>query len=218
MDTLGCCLRAGGCTLLDPLFAFDAEADQRADLAAELNRLVLGKVAEVLHFDLSLGVLVDGQRVDHAHGVALAQPFELGDDLAVELGMAEAENNELNRSYCHASPFNRLRRHSGRRLCFDSGFVALPGSGRPWLIQTSVTSSTLDETAETVIGPMYTSRSAKRSFRTFRFFRLQSESAPRGHFGSARPQPLREKRRRRAAADGREARQATRRTEAVARA
>jgi hypothetical protein len=55
----------------------------------------------VLHLDLSLGVLVDRQRVDHAHGVALAQPLELGDDLAVELGVAEAENYELNWSDCH---------------------------------------------------------------------------------------------------------------------
>jgi len=59
----------------------------------------------MLHLDLSVNVLVDRQRVDHAHGVALAQPFELGDDLAVELGMTEAENNELNRSDCHVSPF-----------------------------------------------------------------------------------------------------------------
>src|SRR6266581_4191799 len=149
MDTLGCCLRAGGCTLLDPLFAFDAEADQRADLAAELNRLVLGKVAEVLHFDLSLGVLVDGQRVDHAHGVALAQPFELGDDLAVELGMAEAENNELNRSYCHASPFNRWCRHARGCAARDH----CPSTRTPWPIHSSITSSSLDETTERVIRP-----------------------------------------------------------------
>ena len=83
------------------LFAFDPEADQRADGAAELDRLVLGEVAQVLHLDLSVRVLVDGQRVDDAHGVALAQPLELGDDLAVELGMAEAENYELNWSDCH---------------------------------------------------------------------------------------------------------------------
>ena len=71
-------------------FAFDAESDQRPDLAAELDRLVLGEVAQVLHLDLSFGVLVHRQRVDHAHGVALAQPLELGDDLAVKLGVTEA--------------------------------------------------------------------------------------------------------------------------------
>ena len=66
----------------------------------------------MLHLDLAVRVLVDGQRVDHAHGVALTQPFELGDDLAVELRVAEAENNELNWSDCHASPFSRQCRHA----------------------------------------------------------------------------------------------------------
>jgi hypothetical protein len=42
------------------------------DLAAELDRLVLGQVAQVLHLDLAGGVLVDDQRVDRAHGVGLA--------------------------------------------------------------------------------------------------------------------------------------------------
>src|SRR5439155_23366960 len=88
----------------------DAEADQRPDLAAELDRLILGEVAQMLNLDLSVDVLVDRERVDHAHGVALAQPFELGDDLAVELGMAETQNNELNRSDCHVSPFDRVCR------------------------------------------------------------------------------------------------------------
>ena len=44
----------------------------------------------MLHLDLSVGVLVHRERVDHAHGVALAQPLQLGDDLAVELGVTEA--------------------------------------------------------------------------------------------------------------------------------
>jgi len=44
-------------------------ADERADLAVELDRLVLGQVAEVHDLDLAVGVLVYGERVDHAHGV-----------------------------------------------------------------------------------------------------------------------------------------------------
>jgi hypothetical protein len=41
---------------------------------------------------------LDGQRVDDADGVALAQPLELGDDLAVEVGLLEAQHDELNGS------------------------------------------------------------------------------------------------------------------------
>jgi len=37
----------------------------------------------VLNLDLSLGVLVHRPRADDLHADALAQPFELGDDLAV---------------------------------------------------------------------------------------------------------------------------------------
>src|SRR5207248_3412359 len=105
-DALRSRLGAGGRSCLDSLFSFDAEADQRPDLAAELDRLILGEVAQMLNLDLSVDVLVDRERVDHAHGVALAQPFELGDDLAVELGLAETQNNELNRSDWHVSPYD----------------------------------------------------------------------------------------------------------------
>ena len=94
---LGARLGAG----LHALLALDPEADQRADLAAELDRLVLGQVAQVRDLDLAVGVLVDGQRVDHAHRVALAQPLELGDDLAVEVGVLEAQHDQLNRSDRH---------------------------------------------------------------------------------------------------------------------
>ena len=59
----------------------------------------------MLDLDLAVGVLVDRQRVDHAHRVALAQPLELGDDLAVKLGMLEAEHDQLDRSDRHRSPF-----------------------------------------------------------------------------------------------------------------
>ena len=79
------------------------EADQGADLAAELDRLVLGEVAQVEHLDLALGVLVHRQRIDHAHGVALAQALELLDDLAVEVGVLEAQHDQLDGSDGHVS-------------------------------------------------------------------------------------------------------------------
>ena len=86
---------------LHALLALDPEADQRADLGAELDRLVLRQVAEVLDLELALGVLVDGQCVDHADRVALAQPLEFADDLAVELGVLEAEHDQLDGSDRH---------------------------------------------------------------------------------------------------------------------
>jgi len=62
----------------------------------------------VLDPDVPGGVLVDGQRVDHADRVALAQPLELGDDLAVEVGPLEAQHDQLNGSNRHRlSPSGR---------------------------------------------------------------------------------------------------------------
>jgi hypothetical protein len=58
---------------LHAFLAFDAETDQRADLAAELDRLVLGEVAQMRHLDLSVGVLVNRERVDDTHRVARLQ-------------------------------------------------------------------------------------------------------------------------------------------------
>jgi len=85
-------------------FSIDAQADQGSDLASELDRLGLGQVAQVLDLDLPGRVLVDGQRVDHAYRVRLSQPFELGDDFAVELGVLEPEHDELDRSDGHGRP------------------------------------------------------------------------------------------------------------------
>src|SRR4051794_40231609 len=83
------------------LLALDPEADQGADLAADLDRLVLGEVREVHDLDLSVGVLVHGERVDDADGVALAELLELADDLAVEVRVTEAQDDELNWSDGH---------------------------------------------------------------------------------------------------------------------
>src|SRR6266700_1268297 len=78
-----------------------AEAHQSADLAAELDRLLLGQVAEMLHLQLAVRVLVHGQRVDHTHRVALAQPLQLSDDLTVEVRMPELQYDELHRTNSH---------------------------------------------------------------------------------------------------------------------
>ena len=48
-------LGAGDGARLHALLALDAEADQRADLATELDRLLPGEIAEVLHLDLTVG-------------------------------------------------------------------------------------------------------------------------------------------------------------------
>ena len=61
--------RADLCARHHSLLALDAEADQRGDVATELDRLVLGQVAEVFDLDLACGVLVYDQRVDDADGV-----------------------------------------------------------------------------------------------------------------------------------------------------
>ena len=55
----------------------------------------------MLHLDLSVCVLVNGERVDHTHGVFVVQPLELGDDLSVELGMVEADDDQLDGSDGH---------------------------------------------------------------------------------------------------------------------
>ena len=72
----------------------------------------------MLDLDLAAGVLVDRQRVDHAHGVVLLQALELRDDLAVELGVLEAQHDQLDRSDGHACLLSLVqtieRRLSGR--------------------------------------------------------------------------------------------------------
>ena len=57
----------------------------------------------MLDLDLPGGVLVDGQRVDDADRVALAQALELVDDLTVEVGVVEPQDDELYGSDCHGT-------------------------------------------------------------------------------------------------------------------
>ena len=84
-----------------------------ADLAADLDCLVLSEVAEVLHLQLALGVLVDGRGVDHADRAARVEPLQFGDDLTVEVGMIEIEHDELNRTNCHFLSLSHDRRRGG---------------------------------------------------------------------------------------------------------
>ena len=79
----------------------DAQTDERADLAPEFLGLFLAQVAECMTSMLTGGVLVDGQRVDHAHGVALAELLKLLDDLSVEVRVVEPDNDELYRPDGH---------------------------------------------------------------------------------------------------------------------
>ena len=100
--------------LIDPLSRGRCSADAGGSRGAPKvpslprwlpDRLVLGEVARVLDLDLSVRVPVHRERVDHAHRVALTQALELGDGLAVELRMLEAEHNQLHRADSHRSTF-----------------------------------------------------------------------------------------------------------------
>ena len=53
------------------------------------------------HLDLAGRILMNGQRVDDPHRIAFSQSLQLGDDLAVEIGVLEAEHDQLNRSDGH---------------------------------------------------------------------------------------------------------------------
>jgi hypothetical protein len=50
--------------------------------------------------DLSVCVLVNRQRVDHADGLLVMQSLELGDDLSVEFGVLKTKDDQRNRSDC----------------------------------------------------------------------------------------------------------------------
>src|SRR6202012_3015077 len=123
---------------LHALFPLDAESDERADLAAELDGFLLGQVAQMLDFKLPVLVLVDRERVDDAHRSAFPQPFEFGDHLAVKVRVVEPEHDQLHRSDSHVTSFavpftwaqstgrpsactHPRRVNKGRQLCRKSG-------------------------------------------------------------------------------------------------
>ena len=102
VDPLGRRLRGTlGRAGLHPRLALDAQPDQGADLGTQLDRFLLGQVAEVFNLEFAVGVLVDGERVDHPDGVAFAQPLQLGNDLTVKVGVVEPQDDELHRSNGH---------------------------------------------------------------------------------------------------------------------
>jgi len=55
----------------------------------------------VQDLDLAVGVLAHAQRVDHPHEVVVAEPVELVADLALEVGLLEPEDQQLDRSDGH---------------------------------------------------------------------------------------------------------------------
>ena len=54
--------------------------------------------------DVAVLVLVDREAVDHLDGVRLSEAVELGQDLTPEIGLLEAEDEQLYWSDCHRSP------------------------------------------------------------------------------------------------------------------
>ena len=55
----------------------------------------------MLHLQITVGVLVDHERVDDAYRVGCAEPLQLGDDLTVEVGVTEPQHDELHWPDCH---------------------------------------------------------------------------------------------------------------------
>src|SRR5262245_8545748 len=95
----------GGCpedgTGLDSLLALHAEADERARDGAELFGLFLGEVRPLDFLDVAFRVFSDGDEIDQPHDLAVAQPIELGEDLALEFRIFEADHDHLNRPKRH---------------------------------------------------------------------------------------------------------------------
>ena len=80
-------------TLLGPLLTLDPKTDKRADLASELDRLILAQIAEMRHLNLAVRVRVNRERVNHADGVFVVQPLKPGDDLPMKIRVLETQND-----------------------------------------------------------------------------------------------------------------------------
>ncbi len=107
-------------TELHSLLARCTEADQRADRGAEGERLVGVQVAALDGLDHAVLGLAHGEQVDEADDLAVAQALELGADLAVELGVLERDDEDLDGADGHAEnlPGTQLaarRRHPPAR-------------------------------------------------------------------------------------------------------
>ena len=96
--------RSGGCAGDDAILTVHAEADQRPDDRAELLRLLGTEVAGVEDVDARVFVLPDDRGIDHADDVRVLQPLQLLEDLALELGIFEAEDEHLHWSDRHLAP------------------------------------------------------------------------------------------------------------------
>ena len=94
---------AGHGSRLHALFAVDAEADQRTDLAAKLDRLVLGRGCSGAATSISPSASLWTASASITRTVSLSQPFQLLDDLTVEVRLAEAEHEQLYRANSHIS-------------------------------------------------------------------------------------------------------------------
>ena len=109
---------------LEPFLAGRAQADQPVHQGAERGLLVGAELALVQDLDLAVGVLADGQGVDHPDQVVVAEPVQLGADLAVQVGLLEAQHQQLHRSYAvSASPLG----------CWVVACWLLPGHVHPQL-------------------------------------------------------------------------------------
>ena len=67
------------------------------------------QVADLERGDLAVLVLVDDERVDDLDELVLAQPVELGCDLAGEVGLGEAEHQHLYGANGHSALLLRSR-------------------------------------------------------------------------------------------------------------
>ena len=74
--------------------------DFHGEIIAELERLRASDTVRVID-SLAVYKDADGERVDDAYRVGRAEPLELGDDLAVEVGVVESQYDQLHRSDSH---------------------------------------------------------------------------------------------------------------------
>src|SRR5512132_1838460 len=117
VDAIGGGLRARDRAGLHALFPGRSESQERSDDGPELLRLLLRELTSLQGGDLSVRVLVDHERVDHANRVITPQPLELVDDLALEIGLVEPQGDQLYRSDRHLTPPSIINSHHRCAFC-----------------------------------------------------------------------------------------------------
>ena len=77
----------------------------------------------MLNLEFAVGILVDGDRVDDAYRAALAEPFQFGDHLAVEIGVIEPKTMSC------TGPLGMSVLHPVRSVqpVLQTGLLRLPG-------------------------------------------------------------------------------------------